>query len=348
MKVLAIDTSCDETSVAVTEGFRVLSNIIWSSASLHTQWGGVVPSLAQRQHEERIDWVITRALKVAGINLEEIGCVGVTVGPGLAIALGVGIKKAREIAQSLEIPILGINHIEGHILSPLALPKTSKDISITTDTVGVLGLAVSGAHTEVISIEKIVKKYKILAETQDDALGEALDKAARMLGLGYPGGAVLEKMAGLGNPEIYRLPLPMLGKEKELRLSYSGLKTAMWKLVNDLGPNLDKQQIYDLAASFQNMAFRHLVRILSQVLEDYPTKQIWVGGGVTANLELRKRLRKLGREAGVTVKFPYSMKLCGDNAAMIGIVTGLRIAGGLSSDNIDLVDRQPRLRIDAV
>lgn len=357
MKVLAIDTSCDETSAAVTKGLEVLSNVVWSQASLHAKWGGVVPSLAQRQHEERIDWVVARALKTAEIDLKEIGTIAVTVGPGLAIALGVGIKKAKELASDLKLPILGINHIEGHILSCLAKPKSRDLTSPGTghpllgyrrgeQSKAILGLAVSGAHTEVILIEELASKYKILAETQDDALGEALDKTARMLGLGYPGGAVLEKMARLGNQEAYTLPLPMIGKEKQLRLSYSGLKTAMWRLVESQGADLDKKQICDLAASFQSTAFEHLVRICREVLKQYPAKEIWVGGGVVANLELRRRLRKMGKELKIAIRFPYSMKLCGDNAAMIGVVAGIKIAKENFEQNIDLVDRQPRFRID--
>lgn len=347
MKVLAIDTSCDETSAAVTEDLKVLSNVVWSQASLYAKWGGVVPSLAQRQHEERINWVIARALKTATTNLKEVEAIAVTVGPGLAIALGVGIKKAKELASDLKIPILGINHIEGHILSPLARSRKS-EVNEIRQKDGILGLAVSGAHTEVILIEELASKYKILAETQDDALGEALDKTARMLGLGYPGGAVLEKLARLGNQKAYALPLPMIGKEKQLRLSYSGLKTAMWKLVESLGSDLDKKQICDLASSFQNTAFEHLTRICRETLKQYPAKEIWVGGGVVANLELRKRLRKMGQELKITIRFPYSKKLCGDNAAMIGVVAGLKIARGSFGQKIDLVDRRPRFRIDEV
>jgi len=332
MRILAIDTSCDETSAAVTEGTTVLSNVIWSQASAHAEFGGVMPSLALRMHQERIDWVVNQALRQAQCKQFDLGAIAVTLGPGLAIALGVGINKAKELAGDLKVPLYGVNHIEGHLLSPLAEPVTkqftkfklqnSKNIRFPA-----LGLAISGGHTELVYIEKI-GKYKILAQTQDDALGEALDKAARMLGLGYPGGAILEKFAREGNPKGYPLPLPMAKQSDRYEFSYSGLKTAFLRLTQSVIVNSkSKQVVYDLAAAFQNRAFQHLTRVIENTIRGNKIdgiKDLLVGGGVAANMEVRKRLRRLGRELNLRVWFPYSMKLVGDNAAMIGIVAGLR------------------------
>lgn len=323
MRILAIDTSCDETAAAVTEDTKVLSNVVWSQASLHAKFGGVMPSLAQRMHEERIDWVIDKAIKnskyfvgFAG-KIKNLDAIAVTIGPGLAIALGVGIAKAKELAKKYNKPLVAVNHLEGHILSPFA--ETELKISYPC-----LGLAVSGGNTLFLKINRI-GKYEALAQTVDDALGEALDKAARMLGLGYPGGAILEKFArstssGQAQKNPYSLPIPIIGHEERKIFTYSGLKTAMYRLVESEKP-LTKEKIQNLAACFQNAAFTHLVRVISFVLnhKSYSIKHLLVGGGVSANNELRKRLRILGKEFGVNILFPYTKKLCSDNAAMIGI-----------------------------
>ena len=344
MNILSIDTSCDETSAALTEDLKIINNIIWSQASLHSKFGGVMPSLAQRMHEERIDFVIKKALGIKHKDFNGIDAIAVTIGPGLSIALGVGVNKARELAQKYNKKLIAVNHLEGHTLSPIAnqeslLPKIKYPA---------LGLVVSGKNTQLIQIKKI-GDYKILAETQDDALGEALDKAARMLGLGYPGGAVLEKMAKLGDLKKYKLPVPVAGQEKRRIFSYSGLKTAMLRLVESQQP-LTKEKIYDLAASFQNVAFIHIIRVLRFILKnDYPTQphDLFVGGGVGANVELRKRLRKLGTEFGMTIHFPYSNKLYRDNAAMVGIAAYFK-AQRKEFTNPSKIDRNPRAKIDAV
>jgi N6-L-threonylcarbamoyladenine synthase len=302
-----------------------------------------MPALAQRMHRERIDWVIEKAMTKAAASWEEIDLIAVTEGPGLAIALEVGIKKAKELAQAHGKPISGINHIEGHLLSPLA--KTSDPFSPS------LGLVVSGGHTELVQMEKI-GKYRILAQTQDDALGEALDKAARMLGLGYPGGRVLEKMAKEGSSKSYPLPLPMAGREDIDSWSYSGLKTAFFRLVTKLGgqEKLTRQQTVDLAAVFQTRAFEHLTRVLEKsILKlDFRPKYLLVGGGVAANTELRKRLRNLGKELGIQVLLPYSQTLIGDNAAMIGIAAGIKIQNGFDPNQYDStsIDRKPRWSVE--
>ncbi|MDO8424676.1 MAG: tRNA (adenosine(37)-N6)-threonylcarbamoyltransferase complex transferase subunit TsaD, partial [bacterium] len=315
MKILAIDTSSDETSAAAVEGNIILSNVIWSQASLHAKWGGIFPSLAKRLHGERIDWVIKKAIHDSRLTINEIDAVAVTVGPGLAIALEVGIAKAKELALKWHKPLIPVNHLEGHILSSLARSQSMIYDLSSVINFPALALVVSGGHTELVAIEKI-GPYQILARTRDDALGEALDKAARMLGLGYPGGAVLEKLAREGNPLVYKLTLPLLGRENQGHFSYSGLKTAFYRLIN--GKSFTKQEICDLAASFQYIAFEHLIRVISRTISHFnhfshfDFSDLLVGGGVAANVELRKRLRKLGRKSGFKVHFPCSKKLCTD------------------------------------
>lgn len=320
MKILSIDTSCDETSAAVTEELKILSNVVWSQASAHAKFGGVMPSLARRMHEERIDFVIEKALKQAKESFQTIDSVAVTVGPGLSIALGVGIKAAKEIAQKYNKRLIAVNHLEGHLLSSFANYK----FEILNSKFPMLGLVISGGNTVFAKINKI-GSYEILAQTTDDALGEALDKAARMLGLGYPGGATLEKMAKLGDPKKYKLPVPIAGQEKRMIFTYSGIKTSFSRLVESEKP-LTKEKIQDLAASFQNVAFKHIERVLQYYLiHNSPPKiqYLLVGGGVSANLEIRKRLRNLSKEYSIEALFPKLKKLYGDNAAMVGIAAYL-------------------------
>lgn len=340
--LLAIDTSSDETSVAVTSEHKVIANIIWSQASQHSQFGGIYPSLAKRLHTERIDWVINQALRVSRLEIKKFQAIAVTVGPGLAPALEIGIAKAKEIAVKNKLPLIPVNHLEGHVLSPLAIPKTrsSHPASIKYP---IAGLVISGGHTQLVLIEEI-GKYKILAHTLDDALGEALDKAARMLGLGYTGAAVLEKMAARGNLLAYNLPLPLLGRENRGEFSFSGLKSAFYRLVSK--QKLNRQNIYDLAASFQNRAFEHLLRIIRFQLCHQNINLLLAGGGVSSNITVRKHLRKLGKELNFQMKFPYSQKLCTDNAAMIGLAAlwaWNRGEAAKTKEEIMKIDRDPNL-----
>lgn len=317
MKILAIDTSCDETAAAVTDGVRVISNVIWSQASAHAKFGGVMPSLAKRMHEERIDFVVNEALRRAKTTPNKLDGIAVTTGPGLSIALGVGIEKAKQLASKYEKTLMSVNHIESHLLSPLANLKEKIDFPA-------YGLVVSGGNTVFVMIEKI-GHYKILAQTSDDALGEALDKGARMLGLGYPGGAILEKMAKLGNFSKFSLPIPLVGQEKRRMFSYSGLKTSFYRLIDSFkqGDPLfpKKQGVYDLAATFQDTAFRHIERVIEYIFLNSKSNpnNFLLGGGVASNIELRKRLRKLCKKYGIRLRTPYTKRLCGDNAAMIGV-----------------------------
>ena len=342
MKILSIDTSCDETAAAVTEGTKILSNTIWSQASAHAKFGGVMPSLARRMHEERIDFVVEKALSTSHQSLvTNIDAIAVTVGPGLSIALGVGVSKAKELAIKYKKKLIAVNHLEGHILSPLA----NNEYPVSGIKYPAIGLVVSGGNTILLKINKI-GSYETLAQTTDDALGEALDKAARMLGLGYPGGAVLEKMSRLGDVKKYKLPIPILGQESRRIFTYSGLKTAMSRLVESEKP-LTKEKIQNLAASFQDVAFAHIIRVLRFVVTNHQlpiTNHLLVGGGVVANVELRKRLRKLGKEFGISVCFPYSNKLTGDNAAMIGVVAYFKFQRKEFVDP-SKIDRDPNLKV---
>lgn len=338
MSILSIDTSCDETSVAITDGLKVFSNIVWSQSSLHAKWGGVFPSLAKRAHEEHIDWTVSEALKKAGANFKDISAIAVTQGPGLAIALEVGIKKAKELALSNKLPLITVNHIEGHLISSLA----NRSLNIAYSA---LGVVISGKHTDIILIENICK-YKVLAFTIDDALGEALDKAARMLGLGYPGGAVLEKFARSGNPKKYPLPIPLEGQKERYEFSFSGIKTAMYRLIESQKP-LTKGKIENLAAAFQDRSFKHFENVFKNILKTHPVTDVLFGGGVSSNLELRKRLRNICRKNKATLHVPYSKKLCTDNAAMIGIAAYFKLLKKdyITGKNISSIDREPRLSI---
>ncbi len=346
MKILAIDTSCDETSAALTDGVKILSNIIWSQSSAHAKFGGVMPSLAQRMHEERIDWVIDRAIKKSKCTVSDLDAIAVTTGPGLSIALGVGIDRAKKLAIKHNKKLIAINHLEGHVLSCLAGPNTEDvELKINNLQFPALGLVASGGNTLLVKINKI-GSYEILAQTTDDALGEALDKGARMLGLGYPGGAVLEKVARGGDTKTYTLPVPIAGQEKRQIFTYSGLKTAFSRLVKSEEP-LTKIKIQNLATCFQDTAFIHLIRVLRYYIihnSSFVIHNLLVGGGVSANIEIRKRLRKLCNQYSINVLFPKSKKLYGDNAAMIGVAAYFK-AQRNEYTNPDLIDRKPGAKI---
>jgi len=358
MKILAIDTSCDETAAAVTEDTKVLSNIIWSQASLHAKFGGVMPSLAQRQHEEHIDFVVDKAIQKSKIKFQNLDAIAVTIGPGLSIALGVGITKAKELAKKYNKSLIAVNHLEAHLLSSLALGNSVQRIAYSQKpitnpllpiTFPALGLVVSGGNTQLILVKKI-GNYEILAETQDDALGEALDKGARMLGFGYPGGAILEKLARGGDLKSYDLPLPLVNDKVKNRFSYSGLKTAMSRKIEEVktkNGELTKQNIYDFAASFQDVAFQHIVAVLKYQI-NHSTIQLsnhfLLGGGVANNVLLRNKLRKLLKPYGIILHVPYSKKLLGDNAAMIGVTAYFKAQRG-EFTNPEKIDRNPRLKL---
>lgn len=354
MIILGIDTSCDETSVAVSKDYKVLSNKIWSQAVLHASFGGVYPTLAKREHKEKIDFVIKKALTQAMVKIDEIDAIAVTIGPGLAPALEVGISKAKEIAKRYNKTIFAINHLEAHIFSPFSTSSDKWNLKKIKSKFPAFGLVISGGNTLLIYAEKI-GHYKVLAETIDDALGEALDKGARILGLGYPGGPVLEKMAQLkakGEKEKNPLPLPLVQDPRNTRFSYSGLKTALLRLVEKIEAErggLGKKDIIDLSYFYQDRAFSHLTRTIKYILPQYKAKTLLVGGGVASNIEIRKRLRKLAHENGLEILFPETKRNCGDNAAMIATTAQIRESLGIiKPSNKDKLERIPNFKIEDI
>ncbi len=347
MKILAVDTSCDETSASVCQNDRVLSNIISSQVDLHNEWGGVVPSIAKRIHQERIDPVINLALKRAKIKLENIDVLAVTVGPGLAIALEVGIKKIKELAYKYNKPVIAVNHMEGHTYSNFAKNNQGNSYNnFKKPKFPLLCLLASGAHTELVLMNNH-GKYKLLGETLDDAAGEAYDKIARPLMLGYPGGPIIEKFAENGGSETFNLPRPMI-HSKDYNFSFSGLKTAsvllIEKLKSQYKENFEKV-VPDFCASFQQAITDVLLTKTTKAVKEYKTGQLLMGGGVMANNYIRRSFRKEMRKLSVNV-FMSDKRFCTDNAAMIGICAYYKALRKEFVKNIDKIDRMPNLRID--
>lgn len=365
-KILAIDTSCDDTSVAVTQGKTVLANVIASQTQLHAPYGGVFPTVAKQAHKENIEQAIKVALQRAGVSWTEIGALGVTQGPGLAPALEVGIKQAKKLATKHSLPLIAINHIEGHALSVLAQPKprTKKPRTkqartkqawpkkIPGQNFPALAIVVSGGHTQFIKVTQL-GKYQILGSSIDDAAGEALDKVGRMLSLGYPAGPIMEQFAKKGDPKKFKIPLPMTDR-RDFNMSFSGLKTWARNKIEDLETRnqLDKQAIYDFTASFQRGVFGHICYKLNKLLQENEIKEVWLGGGVAANIKLRRMIRETLKAYNLKLFTPYTKRLCMDNAAMIGIVAGekfergevaIQVAG--IKKNPSHLDRKPRWEI---
>ncbi|MEZ0286511.1 MAG: tRNA (adenosine(37)-N6)-threonylcarbamoyltransferase complex transferase subunit TsaD [Candidatus Paceibacterota bacterium] len=334
MTILAIDTSCDDTSVAVTEKSQILSNVISSQVKDHAEFGGVVPFLAQRLHKERIDAVIEMALKEAGKEWKDMNAIAVTYGPGLAPALEVGIQKAQELGELHGKPVYKVNHMLGHMASCFTEQAPLYPL---------LSLLVSGGHSELI-FARSFGDVTVIGQTLDDALGEAYDKVARMLGLGYPGGKIVADLAAVGNPDAYDLPIPML-RSGDLNLSYSGLKNAVRLLILEQEP-LDDAKKADIAASFERVAQASVLKKVEKALEMYPeVQQLALGGGVAANKHLRAILEKACTERGVTLLIPPTMSLCTDNAAMIGVAAWFGIEAG-QQPVTEKIDRIPYLTVE--
>ncbi len=331
--ILSIDTSCDETAVALTEGRRVIKNIIYSQVLLHQKWGGVVPSIAKRAHQERIDWLIDK------LKINDFDYVAVTQGPGLAPALEVGINKAKELATKFNKKIIAVNHLEGHIYSPFV--QNSKGNPKIDFKFPYLVLTVSGGHTNLV-IFKDHLKYEVIGETIDDAAGEALDKAAKMLGLGYPGGPVIEKLSrDVGNIDKYHFPRPMI-KTKNLNFSFSGLKTSFYYFLKKITEEEKIQNLKYLVSSFQQAVFDTLIIKTEQAIKKTGIKNLCLVGGVSANLYLRKMFRDLAKKHQGEVLFPSFKYLTGDNAAMIGVVAFYKAQRKIFVQ-INKLDRLPRM-----
>jgi len=307
MDILGIETSCDETAAAVVrDGREIRSNVVASQFDIHHRYGGVVPELACRRHIESIIPVIDEALESAQTPLSEIDLIAVTQGPGLIGALLVGLSTAKAMAYASSKPLLGVNHLAGHIYSIfLEYPDL---------TFPCLALVVSGGHTELYRVDQHGLFYQ-LGTTLDDAAGEAFDKVAKMLGLGYPGGPVIDRYAQQGDPQAISFPRPVLNRES-LDFSFSGLKTAVSLFIRANQDNMNERLRQDIAASFQQAAVDVLVMKTLQAARQTRVKNVIVVGGVACNSQLRRELSQRAQELGLTIFFPRP-SLCTDNAAMI-------------------------------
>lgn len=321
MIILSIETSCDETAASIVRfkgrKVEVLADVVSSQIKLHSKFGGVVPQLAARAHLQNMVPVLEKAFKKAGIPKKKIDYIAITKGPGLIPALMIGVNAAKALSYALGKPLVEVNHLEGHIYANW-LEKEKTDLyTLKEMEFPVLCLIVSGGHTQLV-LMKGDMKFQIVGETVDDAVGEAFDKAAKVLGLGYPGGPMIEKMATLGDGETIAFPRPMMGG-KDLNFSFSGLKTAV--LYEAKGKDLkDEKYLSDVAASFQAAALEVLISKTLRAAKQYGAKNIFLGGGVSANKALRKALReKFKKELPeINVDFP-PFKFTTDNALMIAI-----------------------------
>ena len=306
--ILAIESSCDETAASVVKnGREVLSNVISSQIALHTQFGGVVPEIASRKHIEKINQVVTQALEDAGVTLADVDAIGVTYGPGLVGALLVGVAEAKAIAFAAKKPLVGVHHIEGHVSANYIENPDLEPPFVC--------LIVSGGHTHLV-IVKDYGEFEIIGRTRDDAAGEAFDKVARVLGVGYPGGPKIDKLAQDGDAKMYKLPDSHI-KDAPLDFSFSGLKTAVINLAHNAeqkGETIDRN---GLAASFCAAVVHTLVPRLEMAVKQTHARRVVCAGGVAANSFLRAALQDMAKREHVQLFMP-PLQLCGDNAAMIG------------------------------
>lgn len=324
---LGIESSCDETSVAIVKnGREVLSNIIATQIDIHKKYGGVVPEIASRNHVENITYVVKEALEKANVSIEEIDAICPTYGPGLVGALLVGLSTAKAIAYASKKPLVGTHHIEGHIAANYI---THKDLKPPY-----LCLVVSGGHSHLVHV-KDYTKFEILGKTRDDAVGEAFDKVARVMGLGYPGGPIIDKLAKDGEP-TYHLPRTYF---ENLDFSFSGIKTAVLNLVNKEKDNIN---INNLCASFEEAVTETLTTNVLKAIKTLELNKVAIAGGVSANSYLREKMKKMGEENNLEIYYP-ELVLCTDNAAMIASAGYYNFMAGKISDlNLNAV---PNLKI---
>ncbi len=322
MRILAIESSCDETAAAVVEdGTKVLSNIINTQIELHKIYGGVVPEIASRKHIENISAVVDKALEESGFSLDEMDAIAVTYGPGLVGALLVGVSTAKGLAFAANKPLIPVHHIKGHICANyIENPEFKPPF---------LCLVASGGHSHLVLAEDY-DKYRVLAKTRDDAAGEAFDKVARVLGLGYPGGPAIQKAAENGNSDAIRFPRVNVGKSG-FDFSFSGVKTAVINYLHHAEQKGEEINRADVAASFQEAVVDVLSEHLISCAKESGVKQIALAGGVAANLPLRERISQKAKQEGFVFQYPR-LALCTDNAAMIGCAAYYAWKGGVAAD----------------
>ena len=325
MLVLGIESSCDETGVALVDASGsavpvLLADALHSQIAMHQAYGGVVPELASRDHIRRVLPLTEQVLADAGRTLNDVDVVAFTRGPGLAGALLVGAGVACSLAAALGKPVIGVHHLEGHLLSPF-LSKDPPEFAF-------VALLVSGGHTQLMRVDR-VGSYEVLGETIDDAAGEAFDKSAKLLGLPYPGGPHLARLAQTGDPQAFKLPRPLL-HSGDLDFSFSGLKTAVLTQARKLGEPMAEQARADLAASTQAAIVEVLVKKSLKALDQTGLKRLVVAGGVGANSLLREQLNLACGQRGVRVHYP-ELHLCTDNGAMIALAAGMRLQAGLET-----------------
>jgi len=319
MLLLALESSCDETAAAVVrDGRTVLSNVIASQIAVHAEYGGVVPEIASRKHLESVSLVVEQAMREAGVELAELEGVAVTQGPGLAGALLVGISVAKGLSLGRGIPLVGVNHIEGHLLAvfleaPVQFPF--------------IALAVSGGHSHLYRVDGI-GRYTTLGQTLDDAAGEAFDKVAKLVGLPYPGGVAIDRLAASGDPKAIKFPRPLIN-DGSYNFSFSGLKTAVLTHVTK-HPEAAGAGLSDLAASFQAAVCEVLTRKTAAAVAATGIKRVVVAGGVACNSGLRRSMGNFAAEAGVELSMPSPL-LCSDNAAMIAVPADFYLGQGYAS-----------------
>lgn len=315
--ILAIESSCDDTSCAIIKNELLLSNVT-ANQSIHQQYGGVIPELASRDHQKNIVPVVDAALKKAGITLSQLNAIAVTRGPGLSGSLLVGLSFSKSLSLALDIPLVEVNHMQGHILAHFVRDaSTGSALENKQPEFPFLCLTVSGGHTQIVKITNHLQ-FELLAETEDDAVGEAFDKAAKILGLPYPGGPLIDKYAKLGDATKYKFPMPQL---KNNNYSFSGVKTAFLYFIQEQtkqNANFIEENINDICASYQAHLIKYLLKNLLVVSKETGINQIAIAGGVSANSGLRSELELLGKKHQWQTYIP-KFEYCTDNAAMIAI-----------------------------
>jgi N6-L-threonylcarbamoyladenine synthase len=325
MRVLAIETSCDDTGAAVIlDGRKILSNVVSSQVPIHQKYGGVVPELASRRHVESIVPIVKEALEMAELTLSEIDGIAVTQGPGLVGSLLVGLSFAKSLSFATGLPLVGVNHIEAH-LSAIFLEEKPPRFPF-------IGLVVSGGHTSLFRVDGF-GKYRRLGQTRDDAAGEAFDKVAKLLGLGYPGGPIIDELSKMGNPKAIRFPRASLGKNS-FDFSFSGIKTAVVNYVKShpaASEGYSEAHIPDIVASFQEAVVEVLVKKTLQAAQHEQLKRIVLSGGVAANRLLREKIKEEASRQKLRVYIP-SPFFCTDNAAMVGVVGYEYLKRGIRAD----------------